>query len=63
MRWRWPWQCDEGSTEPEARAAMQKLERREHEVQRLHEQLRNAQRQNHFAEMVDRAIARTRERE
>jgi len=48
-------------TTAEARACLEELEQRDPEVRTLGVQLRAAQRHNHFSEMVDRAIARSRE--
>ena len=58
MRWRWPpWRRAEDTSE-EARAELQKLERRDPEVTRLGAELRERQRQNHFSGMVQQALRR-----
>lgn len=58
MRWRWPpWRRAEDTTE-EARAELERLERRDPEVARLGAELRARQRENHFSGMVQRALRR-----
>lgn len=63
MTWlrRW-WGRRYVDTSDEARAYLQQLEGRDAQIDALSEELRAAQRRNHFSLMVDEAIARPREK-
>ena len=61
MRLRWWRRADAPDTTDEARACLEQLEQRDVEVRNLGVELRAAQRHNHFAVMVNEAIARKRE--
>lgn len=58
MRWRWPpWRPAEDTT-GEALAELEKLERRDPDIERLGAELRERQKQNNFSGMVAQAIRR-----
>ena len=54
---RWPWQQKEPKS-TEAREHLQRIIEREPEVRRLARELRDAQRRNHFSDMVITAMSR-----
>jgi hypothetical protein len=54
---RWPWQQKEPKP-TEAKEHLQRIIEREPEVKRLADQLRDAQRRNHFSNMVIAAMGR-----
>lgn len=58
--WRW-WLRRHVDTTDEARACLQKLERRDARIDALGEELRAGMRRNHFSASVNAAIQRTRE--
>lgn len=64
MTWTWffPWRRHRvADTSDEARAALEKLEKRDAEIIHLGHELRAAQRRNHFSRLVNEAIGRARE--
>lgn len=55
---RWPWQRQDSNPHGEAKEAFQQIAARDKEVKRLSHELREAQRRNHFSEMVIEAMTR-----
>jgi hypothetical protein len=58
VKWHWPWQHEAEDTSKEARAELEKLDRRDEEVTRLGKKLRETEERNNFSKMVSEAIAR-----